>query len=223
MESGQNHGSLAGAARAERARERQPPRLRQSRCRSTGESYADISVTGLHRFIANFLAAHEGAYFAGQAFESFFDSRLHINFHEEVDPATQVKPEVHGPMYLGLDLRGGVHFLMEVDMESAIEKTLERLAGEIRTFMRGEKIRYKAVQASNRNVSIRFASAPAPRLSKTRRLPFASTLGSCCARQRPMVLARLHWSCLSRNRQSLGYSACARSASTRVGAGRGTE
>jgi preprotein translocase subunit SecD len=62
------------------------------------------------------------------------------------------------PMYLGLDLRGGVHFLMEVDMESAIEKTLERLAGEIRTFMRGEKIRYKAVQASNQNVSIRFAS-----------------------------------------------------------------
>ncbi|MCZ6667755.1 MAG: protein translocase subunit SecD [Gammaproteobacteria bacterium] len=62
------------------------------------------------------------------------------------------------PMYLGLDLRGGVHFLMEVDMDSAIEKTLERLAGELRTFMRGEKIRYKAVQASNQNVSIRFAS-----------------------------------------------------------------
>ncbi|MCZ6469912.1 MAG: protein translocase subunit SecD, partial [Gammaproteobacteria bacterium] len=61
------------------------------------------------------------------------------------------------PMYLGLDLRGGVHFLMEVDMDSAIEKTLERLAGELRTFMRGEKIRYKAVQASNQNVSIRFA------------------------------------------------------------------
>jgi len=62
------------------------------------------------------------------------------------------------PMYLGLDLRGGVHFLMEVDMDAAIEKTLERLAGELRTFMRGEKIRYKAVQASNQNVSIRFAS-----------------------------------------------------------------
>jgi preprotein translocase subunit SecD len=45
------------------------------------------------------------------------------------------------PMYLGLDLRGGVHFLMEVDMDSAIEKSLERAAGEIRSFMRGEKIR----------------------------------------------------------------------------------
>jgi preprotein translocase subunit SecD len=62
-------------------------------------------------------------------------------------------------MYLGLDLRGGVHFLMEVDMDAAVEKSLERLAGEIRIFMRGEKIRYKAVQASNQNVSIRFGSA----------------------------------------------------------------
>jgi preprotein translocase subunit SecD len=63
------------------------------------------------------------------------------------------------PMYLGLDLRGGVHFLMEVDMESAIEKSLNRAAGEMRSFMREEKIRYKAVQASSRKVTIRFTSA----------------------------------------------------------------
>jgi len=65
------------------------------------------------------------------------------------------------PMYLGLDLRGGVHFLMEVDMESAIEKSLERFSGEMRTFMREEKIRYKAVLASSDKISIRFASAEA--------------------------------------------------------------
>ena len=52
------------------------------------------------------------------------------------------------PMYLGLDLRGGVHFLMEVDMDSALEKSLERASGELRSFMREEKVRYKAVQAS---------------------------------------------------------------------------
>lgn len=63
------------------------------------------------------------------------------------------------PMYLGLDLRGGVHFLMEVDMESAIEKSLNRAAGEMRSFMREEKVRYKAVQASSRKVVIRFTSA----------------------------------------------------------------
>ena len=62
------------------------------------------------------------------------------------------------PMYLGLDLRGGVHFLMEVDMDSAIEKSLERAAGEMRSFMRGDKIRYKTVQASKENISIRFNS-----------------------------------------------------------------
>ena len=65
------------------------------------------------------------------------------------------------PMYLGLDLRGGVHFLMEVDMESAIEKSLERAAGEMRSFMREEKIRYKAVQASSNRINLRFASAEA--------------------------------------------------------------
>jgi len=61
------------------------------------------------------------------------------------------------PMYLGLDLRGGVHFLMEVDMESAIDKSLERSEGEIRSFMRNEKIRYKTVQTENRSINIRFA------------------------------------------------------------------
>jgi preprotein translocase subunit SecD len=63
------------------------------------------------------------------------------------------------PMYLGLDLRGGVHFLMEVDMGSAIEKSLNRAAGELRSFMREGKIRYKAVQADADRISIRFISA----------------------------------------------------------------
>ncbi|NCF37678.1 MAG: protein translocase subunit SecD [Gammaproteobacteria bacterium] len=63
------------------------------------------------------------------------------------------------PMYLGLDLRGGVHFLMEVDMESAIEKSLERVAGEFRTFMREEKLRYNAVQSDQQKIRVRFSSA----------------------------------------------------------------
>ena len=61
------------------------------------------------------------------------------------------------PMYLGLDLRGGVHFLMEVDMDAAIEKSLDRAAGELRTFMREEKIRYRGVQTDATGISIRFA------------------------------------------------------------------
>ena len=61
------------------------------------------------------------------------------------------------PMYLGLDLRGGVHFLLEVDIESAIEKSLNRSADEIRVFMRGEKIRYKAVQVESQTIKVRFS------------------------------------------------------------------
>ncbi len=63
------------------------------------------------------------------------------------------------PMYLGLDLRGGVHFLMEVDMESAISKSLQRAAIEIRGFLRDEKIRYRSVQAGKDQLRIRFSSA----------------------------------------------------------------
>jgi preprotein translocase subunit SecD len=65
------------------------------------------------------------------------------------------------PMYLGLDLRGGVHFLMEVDMEAAIEKSLNRTAGELRSFMREEKLRYKAVQTEGQKIKARFTSVDA--------------------------------------------------------------
>ncbi len=65
------------------------------------------------------------------------------------------------PMYLGLDLRGGVHFLMEVDMDSAIEKSLNRVGGELRSFMREKKVPYKAVQAGARKIGIRFTSVEA--------------------------------------------------------------
>ncbi|MDZ7750818.1 MAG: protein translocase subunit SecD [Gammaproteobacteria bacterium] len=49
------------------------------------------------------------------------------------------------PMYLGLDLRGGVHFLMEVDMEAAVTQAEERFVGDLRTLMRKDKVRYKTV------------------------------------------------------------------------------
>ena len=49
------------------------------------------------------------------------------------------------PMYLGLDLRGGVHFLMEVDMRAAVGQAVERYSGDIRTLLREEKVRYLGV------------------------------------------------------------------------------
>ncbi len=63
------------------------------------------------------------------------------------------------PMYLGLDLRGGVHFLMEVDMEAAIKKALERVSTEVRGFLRENKVRYRTVSLQNDSLVVRFASA----------------------------------------------------------------
>ncbi|WP_029653680.1 protein translocase subunit SecD [Marinobacter daepoensis] len=48
-----------------------------------------------------------------------------------------------GPMKLGLDLRGGVHFLLEVDMETALNQRLEALSGQIKRDLRDERIRYR--------------------------------------------------------------------------------
>jgi preprotein translocase subunit SecD len=49
------------------------------------------------------------------------------------------------PMYLGLDLRGGVHFLMEVDMQGAIRQAEQRYAADLRQMLREEKIRYAGI------------------------------------------------------------------------------
>ncbi len=52
-----------------------------------------------------------------------------------------------GPMMLGLDLQGGVHFLMEVDMETARSQQIERFVDDIRNLLRDERIRYRSVRA----------------------------------------------------------------------------
>ena len=60
------------------------------------------------------------------------------------------------PMYLGLDLRGGVHFLMEVDMVAAIKRLEESQLSDIRTYLREEKIRYRGVRRDDRGLHINF-------------------------------------------------------------------
>lgn len=62
-------------------------------------------------------------------------------------PAWLTRIQAH-PMFLGLDLRGGVHFLLEVDMKAAADKTLERYAGDIRRELRDKKIRYGSIRRS---------------------------------------------------------------------------
>ncbi|HAC34848.1 MAG TPA: protein translocase subunit SecD, partial [Gammaproteobacteria bacterium] len=55
------------------------------------------------------------------------------------------------PMFLGLDLRGGVHFLMEVDMPVVLRQAEERLVDDFKPALREEKIRYTSVKRFDRN------------------------------------------------------------------------
>ncbi|PKM43493.1 MAG: protein translocase subunit SecD [Gammaproteobacteria bacterium HGW-Gammaproteobacteria-1] len=63
------------------------------------------------------------------------------------------------PMYLGLDLRGGVHFLMQVDMDAAAAQALERYVSDWRTLLRENKLRYLTVATNAGQVEARFRSA----------------------------------------------------------------
>ncbi|CAN5918517.1 protein translocase subunit SecD [soil metagenome] len=60
------------------------------------------------------------------------------------------------PMFLGLDLRGGVYFLMQVDMKSALTKKAEALTGDIRTLLRDKDIRHSGISRDGNNVDVRF-------------------------------------------------------------------
>ena len=60
------------------------------------------------------------------------------------------------PMYLGLDLRGGVHFLMQVDMKAAVEKAVDRYLGESRALLRDKKVFYSGISRDGNNVVVRF-------------------------------------------------------------------
>ncbi|MCH8497249.1 MAG: protein translocase subunit SecD [Marinobacter sp.] len=62
-----------------------------------------------------------------------------------------------GPMKLGLDLRGGVHFLLEVDMESALEQRLEVYSSDIKGALRSDRIRYRGGDVGeNRTIVLQF-------------------------------------------------------------------
>ncbi len=63
------------------------------------------------------------------------------------------------PMYLGLDLRGGVHFLLQVDMKQALSRRLEATVGDLRTLMRDKGVRHTGIARVGDTVEIRFRDA----------------------------------------------------------------
>ena len=60
------------------------------------------------------------------------------------------------PMYLGLDLRGGVHFLLQVDMKAALDKAAESSVGDFRTSLRRDKINYFGIARDGQKVEVKF-------------------------------------------------------------------
>ena len=65
------------------------------------------------------------------------------------------------PMYLGLDLRGGVHFLLQVDMRAAITKKMESFTTDIRSGLREKRIAYSGIAREGQNITVRFRDAGA--------------------------------------------------------------
>ena len=63
------------------------------------------------------------------------------------------------PMYLGLDLRGGVHFMLQVDMQAALVKRLEAYGGEIRSLLRDKDLRHAGIAREGSTLRIRFRDA----------------------------------------------------------------
>ncbi len=63
------------------------------------------------------------------------------------------------PMYLGLDLRGGVHFLMQVDMKAALTKKADALAGDARALLREKNIRHAGIARDGNSIVVRFRDA----------------------------------------------------------------
>jgi preprotein translocase subunit SecD len=70
------------------------------------------------------------------------------------------------PMYLGLDLRGGVHFMLQVDMQAALSKRAESLTGDIRSGLREKNVRHSGITRSGKTIEIRFRDAPAAEAAK---------------------------------------------------------
>ncbi len=63
------------------------------------------------------------------------------------------------PMYLGLDLRGGVHFLLQVDMKSALDQAADRYVSDIRSALRKDRISYAGVAREGQSVQVKFSDA----------------------------------------------------------------
>jgi preprotein translocase subunit SecD len=101
-----------------------------------------------------------GAQLKGQA-------AIEVTLSDRYNSALTISPDLPGwvralgiqPMFLGLDLRGGIHVLIDVDMDAAVDQALERYNGDIRTLLRDEKVRYLTVTRDAGRIAVKFRDA----------------------------------------------------------------
>jgi len=125
---------------------------------NAGESYKAVELLeggkALVRFETN------GEQLRGQA-------AIEATLSDRYNSALTLAPDLPGwidamglqPMFLGLDLRGGIHVLIDVDMDAAVDQALERYTGDIRTLLRSEKIRYLTVTRDAGRIVVKFRDA----------------------------------------------------------------
>lgn len=63
------------------------------------------------------------------------------------------------PMYLGLDLRGGVHFMLQVDMQAALTQKVESITGDLRSLLREKDVRHGGISRNGQTIEIRLRDA----------------------------------------------------------------
>ncbi|UHD14776.1 protein translocase subunit SecD [Thiocapsa bogorovii] len=104
--------------------------------------------------------ASSGAQLAGQdAIERTLSERYRTALTLSADLPGWVRFLGLNPMSMGLDLRGGIHVVIDVDMEAALDQALERYVGDIRTELRDRKIRYLTVAREGSRILIKFNDA----------------------------------------------------------------
>ena len=118
-----------------------------------GLPYHQVEREGEESLLVRF-ADPEDQLKAADALRSILSDRFSVALH--LAPATPNWLEALNahPMNLGLDLRGGVHFLLEVDLNASIGKAYERHAMDVRTLLREQDIRYRGVRVQGEEVHV---------------------------------------------------------------------
>jgi len=127
---------------------------------NAGIPFKDVEPREGNKLLVRF--ASSGEQLQGQeAIERTLSERYRSALTLSADLPAWVRALGLNPMSMGLDLRGGIHVVIDVDMEAALDQALERYIGDIRTELRDKKIRYLTVAREGPRILIKFNEAEA--------------------------------------------------------------